>query len=223
MIKIMNKAFTLAMLFLFLFLASEFLSSAIAEETQKNIDGLSIEEQSKKALETFQKILELTENADRMTVLPQIESAYVDIINKYPKASLSQECYWRLMLIYLTDYNPPVFEKAENLHSEFIKKYPDSHLRNLIDDTLSNSYHRNAKWEKLLRFYTPAVKQFIEKGTLSRPLEMFMYSEAKLNLGDLVEAEKGYKIVIALFPDSKESELSKERLEEVKKRKSRLD
>ncbi len=215
----MKKVFKLTLLFLFLFSASIFSFTATAEEVKKDDDKLSIEEQEKKAMEAFHKILELTESVDRMAVLSKIEASYKDIIDEYPEAPLAQECYWRLLLIYLTDYNPPVFEKAESLHNEFIKKYPDSNMRDLLDDTLSKSYYRNAKWEKLLKFYTPAIKQFIEKGILIRPLEMFMYSEAKLNLDDLVEAEKGYKIVIALFPDSRESIISKDRLEEIKKRK----
>ncbi len=216
------------MLFLCLLLVPVFSSRVAAEEAKKDTDEPGVEEQEKKAFEIFQKILELAENTDRMTVLPKIEAAYGDIIEKYPKASIHQESYWRLMSVYLNDYNPPVFGKAESLYSEFLKNYPNSTLKNMIDDNLSNSYYSNAKWEKLLKFHTPVVKKFIElssekqsleKENLSRPQEMFMYSEAKFNLGDLTEAEKGYRIVIALFPGSKESAVSKERLEEINKRK----
>ncbi len=202
------------------------------EQKEAGTVELSASEQNKKAMAAFQKILDLTQEADRSAVLPQIEAAFRDIIDKYPKASITQECYWRLMTVYLTDYSPPSFEKAEAVREEFIKKYPDSRTKDLIDDTLSNGYYMNSKWEKLLKFYTPAVKRFIkesagkekiDRGSLSRPLEMFMYSEAKLNLGDLAEAEKGYKIVIALFPDSKESATSKKRLEDIKSRKSKKE
>ncbi|MEW6107912.1 MAG: hypothetical protein AB1632_01905 [Nitrospirota bacterium] len=207
----MFKAFHIAVL---LHLLLVFPFNAAAEGDGNKID-LSIEEQNKEALETFKKILGLTENSDRISVLPQIETAYMDIINKYPQAQLTQECHWRLMSVYLSEYNPPAFEKAEHLRSEFIKKYPESTQRSIIEDTLADGYYKNAKWEKLLRFYTPVIRQFVEKGVLMRPGEMFMYSEAKFKLGDLVESEKGYKIVIGLFPGTKEALKSKERLEEI--------
>jgi len=230
--KIMIKTKNFPILFICLILVSVFSYGVAAEEAKKDTVELSVEEQEKKALETFQKILELTENTDRTDVLPGIEAAYRDIIDKYPKASINQECYWRLMSLYITDYNPPAYEKAESLYGEFFKIYPDSTLKNMIVDILSNSYYRSAKWEKLLKFHTPVVKKFIElssgkqsleKENLTRPQEMFMYSEAKFNLGDLAEAEKGYKIVIALFPGSKESVVSKDRLEEINRRRSKLN
>lgn len=205
-----------------LFLLSVF-PIAAASETVSNSEALNAEDQNAKALEVFSKVRELMDRADRMTALPQIEDAYREIIARYPRALIYQETYWRLILLYLADYTPPAFDKAESLYAEFISRHPDSNMKNLIDETLSKSYYRHAKWEQLLRFLTPTIKVFIETGKLSRPADMYLYAEAKKNRGDLAEAEKGYKIVIALFPDSKKSALAKERLEEIRKIRSKTN
>jgi len=211
----MNK--TLLLPLVLLFFVAIFLCEAASEEIQK-IDSkdLSAEVQTQKAMEVFEKILKLTENSSRTEVLPKLETEYLRIIKEYPKALLAPECYWRLVLIYLNDYNPPRIEKAEALYGEFIKKIPDSTLRPLIEEALSKNYVLDLKWDKLLRLYTPAIKQFIEKGKKPRVYELFMYSEAKLNLGDLEEAEKGYKIIIDQFVDTPEARESKKRLEKIK-------
>lgn len=185
-------------------------------DTKEKAQELSPADQDQRAIEIFQKIFDLSEEPDRKTILPKMEALYLEIVNNYPKAAISHESYWRLVLIYLNDYEPPDFEKTEDIYGRFVTKYPDSPFRNEIDDTITVNYVRNRKWENLLRFYTPAVKRYIETNKLSRPNGMFYYSEAKLNLGDLTEAEKGYKIVIALFPGSRESKMSQQRLDVIR-------
>lgn len=195
---------------------------AMAAETTEGVQSLSTEDQNIKALEAFNQILELTEDStDRASILKPLEAAYRDIISKYPKAVLSQECYWRLVMIYINEYNPPLFEKAEQAYDDFIKKYPDSQVKNLIAHTLTDAFYKQGKWDKLLKFYAPAIKEFIRTEKLAGPSEMFLYSEAKFHTGDLVEAEKGYKIVIDRFPGSRDSSISKKRLEEIKDKKSK--
>lgn len=194
--------------------------SALAEEPEPQKSGpstaeLSIEEQNRQALLAFQEILDLTQQNDRREILPQIEEAYRGIIRKYPKAYLSQEAFWRLMMIYLTDYTPPEYLRAEKVLKEFTETYPESKLMSLMNDSLANAYYRNGQWEKLLRLYTPFVKKFVEDQKLQRPAEMFLYAEAKFNLGDLEEAEKGFNIVINFFPDSREAARAKERTLEI--------
>lgn len=183
--------------------------------------ALSAEEQNKKALEEFEKILDMTGEADRSTILPQIEAAYLGIINNYPQSHLAQESCWRLMMLYLTDFVPPAYAKAEDVRAEFIRKYPDSKMRGLIDRTLAESYHKNEQWEKLLALYTPSVRQSVETGKFPRALDIFMYAEAKFGLNDMVEAEKGYKIVAANFPKSREGQFAAKRLEEIRTLKSK--
>lgn len=199
-----------------------FLPANAAEEPLAPAGELSSDEQTSRAFEVFQGIYKLTEDQERAKVLPQIEAAYREIITKYPKSSIVHESYWRLVTIYLTEYVPPQFEKAEDLFKDFTGKYPDSPTKVLLADTLANSYHRHAQWDRLLRLLAPPVKQFIATGALARPQDMFLYSEAKFNLGDITEAEKGYRIVASLFPESKEARTSRTRLEEIGKLKTKL-
>lgn len=200
------------------FLASfVFIPASLAIEGEQETGQLSQEVQNSRATAIFEKILNLAELPERNKNLPEIEAAYREIIEDYPAASIAQECYWRLLLIYLKDYEPPQFERAENLYGKFIRKYPHSNAKNIFSDAISESYHKAQEWKKLLRFNSPAIKKFIDDGTLPRPAELFRYSEAKFHMGDLVEAEKGFKIVVVLFPHSGESEKAKKILEIIHK------
>jgi hypothetical protein len=183
--------------------------------------ALSVEEQNSAAFEAFNRILELAGERERAGILPELEAAYRDIIRRYPEAHLAQESHLRLMLLYLTDFNPPAFAKAESLRDEFVLRYPDSPLRGILDRTLAESYHKHEQWERLLRFYTPSIRQSIETGGFTRVFDIFMYAEAKFGLNDLVEAEKGYKIVISVFSETREGSLAKKRLEEIQTKKTK--
>jgi|Deesub1362A_J573_1020465.scaffolds.fasta_scaffold00027_9 tetratricopeptide (TPR) repeat protein len=178
---------------------------------------LPIAEQEKKSWQTYEEILNMTANVDRRTILPQMEAGYWKIINEYPDTYLAQESYLRLITMNLEDYSPPKIEKAEKLYKEFVEKYPDSRVKMFIDDIMARFYYNSRLWEKLLDFCTPHVKEYLKTGTLKTPLFLFFYSEAKFNLDDLKEAEKGYKIIRRLFPKSMEARISKKRLEEIKK------
>ncbi|MBI5635224.1 MAG: hypothetical protein HZA15_17295 [Nitrospirae bacterium] len=195
--------------------------AALNQEEKKAADELSAEEQNKRALESFQTILELSESGDRQTVLPKLEAAYYHLISSYPKAQLTQEVYWRLIQIYMNEYRPPAFEKAEGLRSEFYKKYPDSRLGDLIDRALADGYFKNSKWEKIVALFVPSIKQSIATGKFTRVYDIYMFTEAKFRLNDLVEAEKGYKIIIANFPDSREGKMAKKRLEEIEQKRQK--
>lgn len=177
------------------------------------------EEQDKRAREIFSKILELTAAEDRRTVIPEMEKLYLELIDTYPQSGNAHESYYRLMLIYLNDVAPPAFEKAEKLLDRYYLQYPDMSRINPVSDTLADAYYQNGTWQKLLNLCRPVVKQFIDDGTLIRPLEMYYYSEAKYHLGDRVEAAKGYRIVIATFPRSRESQLAEKRLAETEEQK----
>src|SRR4030043_606397 len=173
-----------------------------------------------KAYELFNEILTLTETPDTKAVYPQMEALYLEIIRGYPDTALAQESCWRLISLYEEKNTPPEYEKADTLYAEFLKRYPGSAIKALIDDTLSGSYYKNEKWNGILKLYSSVVDVYKEKGKLPNPNPMFMYAEAKYNLGDLVEAEKAYKIVIELFPTSNGAATSKGRLEDIKKKKA---
>lgn len=163
--------------------------------------GLAPTAEETKSLELFTSVLELAESTDdRKSVLPKIEELYEKIIRDYPQTPLAQESYWKLITIYVEDYSPPAYDRAEMKYNEFIEKYPQSYIKGFIDDTLSNSYYKNADWNGLFKFTSPAYQEYLEKGKQPRASMMFMYSEANYNLGNIEEAAKGYKIVSELFP-----------------------
>lgn len=171
-----------------------------------------------KAYEIFEEILILNETSDMKDAFPKIESLYFKIIHEYPDTALAQECYWRLVILYVEKNTPPLFEKAENTYAEFLKKYPESVIRYLIEDTLSEGYHKAGKWENLLKLNLPAVEEFYKTGKLSNPAPLFMYAEAQFNLGDIGAAEKAYKSLVDSFPKSRVTSSAKKRLEEIKRK-----
>ncbi|MCX7793899.1 MAG: hypothetical protein N2257_05790 [Thermodesulfovibrionales bacterium] len=191
------------------------------EEVFEKPPTLSKEEQERMALEAFNKILELTESGSREKILPKLERAYLEIINNYPQAPLAQESYWRLIIIYTRDYKPPKSEEAEKLYDKFIRLYPDSPFRKDIEDTIVRFYYNQQEWERLLALQIPYIKEYIKTGELKTPVHLFYYSEAKLGLGDIKEAEKGFRTIITLFPNSSEAMVAKKRLEEISLRKEK--
>ncbi|MDO9287431.1 MAG: hypothetical protein Q7T83_01420 [Thermodesulfovibrionales bacterium] len=205
----------------FLFLIPACVTPAkIADDKKPLADRkkLPVEEQEQKVNELFGRILSLTEEAeDRQSVVPKMEALYDEIINNYPDVPLVEETYWRLIALSVEDLKPPKVDKAEKLYKDFLRRYPDSTLTFNIEQALGQFYYVNKMWDRLLRIFTPYVKKFIATGKLDRAYHLFMFSEAKFNLGDLIEAEKGYKIVIEFFPKTSEGETSQKRLEEIKK------
>jgi outer membrane protein assembly factor BamD (BamD/ComL family) len=188
------------------------------EETKK---PLTPAEQGEKAFNLFTEILSFTETGDREAALPKMEATYLKIIAEYPDTPLAQESYWRLISIYVNDYTPPLYEKAEPLYYEFLKKYPGSGMKVPVEDTLSQSYHKNAKWDRLLALHAPAVDEYSEKGKIATPEPLFMYAEAKLHTGNVEDAEKYYKAVISAFPNSFRAAISKKRLEDIAGKKAK--
>lgn len=178
---------------------------------------LPIEEQERKSRERFEEILDLKMAAlDRKAVLPVIRSIYEEIITDYPDAYLAQESYWRLIIISLEDHFPPKTEDAVSLYGEFTAKYPESRLRYAVDDTIVRFYYRNGLWKDIEAFCVPYIRRYIKTGTLDNPLFLFFYTEAKFNLGDFIEADKGYRTLIRLYPGSQEATVAGRRLEEMK-------
>lgn len=177
---------------------------------------IATEEQEKKAMGVFNKILDITSEAgERQEALPKMEVLYEEIIDNYPDVQIAEESYWRLIAILVEEFKPPKVEKAEKLYGEFSKKYPGSNMRFNIDQTLGQFYYSSKLWDRLLRFCSPQVKRFIQTGKLEGPYYLYMYSEAKFNLNDIVEAEKGYKIVLEFFPKTKEGYAANKRLKEI--------
>lgn len=194
---------------------------APAEKIPTAEKKLPLEEQEKRAVEIFSEILSLTERPEeRRSALPQIEALYEEIINNCPDVTLAEESYWRLITMIIEEFKPPKIERAEKLYQDFLKRFPNSSMKIYIEQAFGQFYSTNKMWNNLLNFFIPQIKKSIESiktGRLDNPYYIFMYSEAKFNLGDLIEAEKGYKIVIEFFPGTKEGEVSKDRLKEIEK------
>jgi len=170
------------------------------------------------SLRVFSDALDLIQSSkDRKAVLPQVENLYRKIIKEYYDTPLAQESYWRLISIYIDDYSPPDYEKAESLYQDFMKKYPGSPLKGFIAETLGKSYYRSAQWDKLLKVCTPAFREYIEAGRRPKPSLMFMYAEANFNMGSVAEAERGYEIFLEVFPRAGNSIKAKTRLEEIRR------
>jgi TolA-binding protein len=184
-----------------------------SEKAEQKADPTDRKDQ---AYEIFEEILILTETSNIKDSFPKIESLYFKIIHEYPDTALAQECYWRLVILYVEKSTPPLFEKAENTYAEFLKKYPQSVIKHLIEDTLSKSYYKKGKWKKLLELNLPAAEEYYKTGKLSNPAPLFMYAEAQFNLGDIGAAEKAYKSLVDSFPKSRMTSSAKKRLEEIK-------
>jgi len=190
--------------------------TVIEKENGKKVIGRTEEEI--KSLELFTEILDLTESTDdRQSVLPRAEALYDKIIREYPGTPLAQESYWRLVTMYVRDYSPPDYEKADKRYREFLEKYPHSVMKGFIDDTLGNSYYKHAEWNRLLKLTAPVFREYTDKKTPPRAPLLFMYAEANYNLGDLVEAERAYRMAVDLFPETTAGVKSRTMLEKIKK------
>ena len=149
---------------------------------------------------------------DRKTVLPRLEDLYLEIIHKYRNSPLAQECYLKLISMYVEDYSPPEFEKAEMMYREFLNIYPRSILIRFMEDKLGKGYYENAAWDRLLQLITPRYQEYVKSDSPVDSATLFMYSEANFHLGNLKEAEEGYARVAQRDPESALGIQSKKRL-----------
>lgn len=177
---------------------------------------LTVEEQKDAAFEVFAEILDIsTSSNDRLQVLPKMMDKYNEIIDKYPEAPLAQESHMKLIQIYLRDYSPPDFNKAEMIYGKFSNRYPKSFLRGIVEETMGYKYYKYSEWNRLLNFTAPILDRYADNSGKARPALIFFYAEANYSLGNMKDAEKGYKLVIKLFPDGMESPRAKSRLAEI--------
>ncbi|HDH10981.1 MAG TPA: hypothetical protein ENG83_02035 [Nitrospirae bacterium] len=221
----MNKAGICLFLIIFLFSACATAPKTTEIEKPEKVETPAVKKKAyvptkeeKESLKIFTEILELINStSDRRSVLPQVEKLYTKIIREYPDAPLVHESYWKLITIYVQDYSPPAYEKAEPLYNEFVEKYPGSVFKGFISETLGRSYYKNAEWDKLLKLCAPVFRDYVEKGKKTKASLIFMYSEANYNLGNFREAEKGYRIVAEKFPALNEGAKSRLMLEKIGK------
>ncbi len=204
-----------------IFLVFVFFACATAPKEEKDAqkpvteikDMRTTLEREKKAFEKFNEILLVKRSSrDRKAVLPQMEKLYMQLIDEFPDVPVAQESYWKLMEIYVKDYSPPLYDKAEKLYSRFTKNHPESGLKWLVYKTLALSYYLHKEWDRLLKFCTPGFNEYMAKGESPMPSIIFMYAESNFQLRNFKEAEKGFLIVIEKFPQLNEDKRAKERI-----------
>ena len=175
-------------------------------------------EEEIKSLEIFTEILAISRSTrDRQSVLPQIEALYTQLIRNFPETPLAQESQWKLINIYVNEYAPPNYEKAEKVYRDFLKKYHDSPLKGVVEDTLGRSYLKHAEWNRLLTLCSSSYRGYVENKITPKASLMFMYAEANYYLGNIEQAEKAYLIVSGLFPELSVGKKSKSMIEGIEK------
>lgn len=180
--------------------------------------GVLQKEREAEAFEKFNEILVIKRSSrDRKAVLPKMEELYIQLIDEFPDVPIAQESYWKLMEIYVKDYSPPLYDKAEKLYSRFTKNYPESGLKWLVYKTLALSYYLHKEWGRLLKFSTPGFNEYMARGEFPMPFIIFMYAESNFQLGNFKEAETGFQIVIEKFPQLNEEKRAKERIRHIRR------
>jgi len=176
-------------------------------------------EDEQKSFEIFTEIFKITRSTrDRQSVLPRIEALYMQIIMDYPETPLAQESHWKLINIYVNEYSPPDYDKAEKLYHDFLKKYHNSPLKGVVEDTLGKSYRKHSEWSRLLTLCSPSYREYVEKKITPKASQMFMYAEANYRLDNMEEAKKVYSIVSDLFPELMVGKKSKIMIELIEKK-----
>ncbi len=199
-------------------LAMVFGGCAPKEKRPPQVPQATVEEQQKKAMKVFQKVLEISEQKGPTPEALQEKIALLrQMPERYPDAPISQEAYWHIINIYLKQFYPPKVEEAERTYREFLRRYPNSPIKAAIESTFNLFYFQHRMWDKLERMHRHRIKQFIETGRIDSPFYFYMYSLAKMNLGELDEAEKGFKWIILKYPTTQAAKDAKRQLKKLKK------
>lgn len=199
-----------------LFLIPLMLFSCKAASVKKDGPQMTVQEQEDKAMDKFRDMLEGTKELRREDTVPLITAGYGEVIDKYPDSFLAEESYYRLMVLNLRDYSPPREEEAERLYREYFQKYKDPRIGMAMNGDLARYYYDNNRWERLARFTTPFMREFLKSGKYGDTVFIFFYTEAKFFLKDYEEARKGYQIIKKNFPGTGNAKIAEHRLEYMK-------
>jgi TolA-binding protein len=178
----------------------------------------TVQEQKEASLNLFKKVLKVAEEkGDTPEGLEERIALLKEMAQKYPEAPLSQEAYWHIINIYLNKFYPPKVKEAEQAYRQFLQLFPDSPMKNAIESTFNLFYFQHKMWDKLEKLHRARIKKFIETGRIDSPFYFYMYSLAKMNLGDLDEAEKGFKWIILKYPNTQAAKDAKRQLNNLEK------
>lgn len=161
----------------------------------------------------FRDILESTRELKRQDAVPLILDGYDEVMEKYPNSYLAEESYYRKMSIYLLENYPPMEEEAEGLFREYFQKYKKPRLGMIMNSELARYYYSRQRWEKLARFTTPFMREYVKSGKYGDTVFLFLYTEAKFHLKDYEEARRGYQIIKKIFKGKRDAKLADQRLE----------
>ncbi len=183
------------------------------EKSRQLRPALSVEEQKARAMQKFNDVLTVSQSSkDKSVVHPKMEKLYKELISDYPDAPIAQESYWKLMEMYVEKQFPAKYDKAEETYYRFVGDYPQSLLKPMVDRMLSLRYFKDKQWDRLLKLSTPVYRSYVDEGKRTSPFLIFSYAESSFWLGNYVEAEKGFIVVVINFPEFSMMKQSKARL-----------
>jgi TolA-binding protein len=175
-----------------------------------------VKEQEEKAMQLFTQVLEDTRELTRPDAMPIIKKGFYETIEKYPDSFLAEESYYRLMTINLREVYPPKEEEAEEIYREYFKNYKNPRIGMTMTSDLARFYYDYQRWEKLAKFTTPFMREYVKSGKYGDTVFIFLYTEAKFYLKDYEEARKGYQIMKKNFAGTRNAEMAEKRLEYIK-------
>lgn len=198
-------------LFIFLMISAALFSCKAAPV--KQAPALTVTEQENMAMDRFRELLESTRELKRQEAMPLIMNGYSEVMEKYPDSLLAEESYYRLMSIYLLENFPPKEKEAEEVYREYFSRYKNPRLAMALNGDLARHYYKHGKWEKLAKFTTPFMREYVRSGRYGDTVFLFLYTEAKFHLKDYEEARRGYQIIKSKFKGKRDAKLAQQRLE----------
>jgi len=177
---------------------------------------MTVTEQEEKAMERFKTLLDETRELDRSDAMPLILEGYREVMDKYPDSFLAEESYFRMMTIALHEVYPPKEEEAENLYNEYFRRYKHPQMGMAMNGELARYYYKEMKWEKLAKFTTPFMREYVKSGKYGDTVFLFLYTEAKFHLKDYDEARKGYQIIKRNSAGTRDADIAEQRLEYIR-------
>jgi len=197
----------------FIFILMTFLLVSCKAAPVKQAPSLTVTQQEELAMKKFREILDSTKELKRQDAVPLIMNGYDEVIEKYPDSYLAEESYYRKMSIYLLENYPPMEKEAEDVYREYFSKYKKPRMGMAMNGDLARYYYNNQKWEKLARFTTPFMREYVRTGKYGDTVFLFLYTEAKFYLKDYEEARKGYQIIKKNFAGKPDARNAEQRIE----------
>jgi len=171
------------------------------------------DEQNRKAIEIFKEMYELEKTTPREEIPSAMIEGYLRIIREYPKSALAEEAHWKVIKMYLRNFNPPKRKEAEELYERFLENYPDSVILPQAQLELLQFYGRQRMWREILILSASITRVNRDKPPL---LPLFYYAEANYQLDRKDEAARAFELVAERIPrNSSLTPRTKERLQEL--------